>query len=122
MAQFTTPEGKHFEAQSATVRQLLDVWHLKKAIGGKVNGVIVDVDLPLIVDTEVTPVFPDDEEGLALLRHSTAHLMAHAVLRLYPEAKFGIGPSIKDGFYYDIRFPKPISDDDLPKIEAEMRK
>ena len=122
MAQFTTPEGKHFEAQSATVRQLLDVWHLKKAIGGKVNGVIVDVDLPLTVDTEVTPVFPDDEEGLALLRHSTAHLMAHAILRLYPEAKFGIGPSIKDGFYYDIRFPKPISDDDLPKIEAEMRK
>lgn len=122
MARFTTPEGKHFEAESATVRQLLEQWHLKKAIGGRVGGTIIDVDQPLTEDTEITPVFPDDEEGLALLRHSTAHLMAHAVLRLWPEAKFGIGPSIKDGFYYDIRFPKPLSEDDLPKIEAEMRK
>ena len=122
MALFTTPEGKKFEAESASVRQLLDVWHLKKAIGAKVDGVIVDCDKVFTSDTEFTPVEPDCEEGLDLLRHSTAHLLAHAILRLYPEAKFGIGPSIKDGFYYDIRFPKPISDEDLPKIESEMRK
>ena len=122
MAVFSTPEGKHFEAEKSSVRELLSQWHLKKAIGAKVDGVIVDCDKELTADTVIEPVMPDNEEGLALLRHSTAHLMAHAILRLYPEAKFGIGPSIKDGFYYDIRFPKTISEEDLPKIEAEMRK
>jgi threonyl-tRNA synthetase len=122
MARFTNKEGKSYEAESATARQLLDVWHLKKAIGMKVDGKIVDCDKVFTEDTEFEPLFPDCEEGLDLLRHSTSHLLAHAVTRLYPEARFGIGPSIKDGFYYDIRFPKPISDEDLPKIEAEMRK
>ena len=122
MAHFSTPEGKSYEAESATVRQLLDIWHLKKAIGATVGGEPVDCDRVFAEDTVFTPLFPDSEEGLHLLRHSTAHLLAHAVLRLYPEAKFGIGPAIKDGFYYDIRFPKPISEDDLPKIEAEMRR
>ena len=122
MAIFTTPEGKRYEAESASVRQLLDIWHLKKAIGAKVGGELVDCDKVFSEDTEIIPIEPNCEEGLALLRHSTAHLMAHAILRLYPEAKFGIGPSIKDGFYYDIRFPNPISDEDLPKIESEMRK
>ena len=122
MAHFSTPEGKTYGADSASVRQLLDIWRLKKAIGGKVDGKLVDCDLVFTEDTEVTPVYPDSEEGLDLLRHSTAHLLAHAVLRLYPEAKFGIGPSIKDGFYYDIRFPNPVSDEDLLKIESEMRK
>ncbi|MDY2984727.1 MAG: threonine--tRNA ligase [Synergistes jonesii] len=122
MVVFSTPDGKKFEADSATVRQLLEVWRLKKAIGATVGGEIVDCDKVFTEDTAFTPLFPDCEEGLQLLRHSTAHLLAHAVLHLYPEAKFGIGPAIKDGFYYDIRFPKPISDEDLPKIEAEMRK
>ncbi len=122
MARFSIPEGKVYEAESATVRQLLEVLHLKKAVGAKINGELVDCDKVFTNDTEFVPLFPDSEDGLDLLRHSTAHLMAHAVLRLYPEAKFGIGPSIKDGFYYDIRFPKPISDEDLLKIEAEMRK
>ncbi|MCE5202161.1 MAG: threonine--tRNA ligase [Synergistaceae bacterium] len=122
MARFFTREGKVFEADSASVRQLLEVWHLKKAIGAKVDGALIDCDKIFTADTEITPISPDCAEGLDLLRHSTAHLMAHAVLRLFPGAKFGIGPSIKDGFYYDIRFPKPISDEDLPKIEAEMRK
>ena len=122
MARFSTPEGKSYEAESATIRQLLDVWHLKKAVGAAVDGEPADCDKVFTEDTIFTPLFPDSEEGLHLLRHSTAHLLAHAVLRLYPEAKFGIGPAIKDGFYYDIRFPKPISEDDLPKIESEMRK
>ena len=87
-----------------------------------VGGEVVDCDKVFTEDTEFAPLFPDCEQGLELLRHSTAHLLAHAVLRLWPEAKFGIGPAIKDGFYYDIRFPQPISDDDLPKIEAEMRR
>jgi len=122
MARFFSPDGRVFEAESASVRRLLEEWHLKKAVGAKVDGVIVDCDAVLDKDAEITPLFPDSEEGLDILRHSTAHVMAHAVKRLFPGAKFGIGPSIKDGFYYDIRFPDPISDEDLPKIESEMRR
>ena len=99
MARFSTPEGKSYEAESATIRQLLDVWHLKKAVGAAVDGEPADCDKVFTEDTIFTPLFPDSEEGLHLLRHSTAHLLAHAVLRLYPEAKFGIGRAIKDGFY-----------------------
>ena len=84
MAVFSTPDGKKFEADSATVRQLLEAWRLKKAIGATVGGEIVDCDKVFTEDTAFTPLFPDCEEGLQLLRHSTAHLLAHAVLRLYP--------------------------------------
>ena len=63
-----------------------------------------------------------DNEALRLLRHSTAHVLAEAVLKLYPEAKLGIGPTIEEGFYYDIKFDEPIVDTDLAKIEKEMHK
>lgn len=122
MSRFVTQEGKSYEAEQTTARELFKELRLKKAIGAKVGGDFVDCDKIFDADTEFEVVTPDNEEGLDLLRHSTAHLMAHAVLRLYPDAKFGIGPAIKDGFYYDIRFPKPISEDDLAAIESEMRK
>lgn len=64
MARFSTPDGKVYEADSASVRQLLDVWHLKKAIGGKVGGKMVDCDVLFTSDTAVEPVFPDSEEDL----------------------------------------------------------
>lgn len=122
MALFSGNEGKIYEAESVSARQLFDVWRLKKAVAAKVGGELVDCDKVFTADTAFDILTPDTEEGLDILRHSTAHLMAHAVLRLYPEAKFGIGPSIKDGFYYDIRFPQPISEEALPAIEAEMRR
>lgn len=122
MAVFTTNEGKRYEAESVSFRELVSALHNKKAIAAKVGGELVDADKRFDTDTEFEFVYPDCEEGLDLLRHSTAHVMANAILRLYPGAKFGIGPSIKDGFYYDVRFPQPISDEDLPKIEAEMRR
>ena len=122
MAVFTTNEGKKYEAESVSVRELIAALHIKKAIGAKVGGEIADADKRFNADTEFEILYADNEEGLNLLRHSTAHLMANAIMRLYPDAKFGIGPSIKDGFYYDVRFPKPISDEDLPAIEAEMRR
>lgn len=122
MARFSNTEGKSYEAESVTARQLFEVWRLKKAVAAKVDGQLVDVDKVFTVDTVFDILTPESAEGLDVLRHSTAHVMAHAVLRLYPEAKFGIGPSIKDGFYYDIRFPKPISEEELPAIETEMRR
>ena len=68
MARFSSPEGKVYEADSASLRQLLDIWHLKKAVGAKVDGKLVDCDKVFTVDTEFIPVFPDSEEGLDLLR------------------------------------------------------
>lgn len=122
MARFSSTDGKVYEADSASARQLFDIWHLKKAVAVKVGGELTDCDALFTGDTVFEVLTADSQEGLDVLRHSTAHLMAHAVLRLYPEAKFGIGPSIKDGFYYDIRFPKPISEEALTEIETEMRR
>ncbi|MDO4218825.1 MAG: threonine--tRNA ligase [Synergistaceae bacterium] len=122
MASFTLNGEKTYEAEKITPRELVSVWHLKKALALSVKGEIVDCDKQFTEDTDFSQVLGDTEEGLALLRHSTAHLMAQAVLHLYPEAKFGIGPAIKDGFYYDIRFPKSISEEDLATIEKEMRR
>ncbi len=122
MAKFTLNGEKVYEAEKTTPRELANIWHLKKALALSVNGEIVNCDKQFTEDTDFSQILGDTEEGLTLLRHSTAHLMAQAVLHLYPEAKFGIGPAIKDGFYYDIRFPKSISEDDLTEIEKEMRR
>lgn len=65
---------------------------------------------------------PDTKEALEILRHSTAHLMAQAIKRLYPNVKLGVGPVIENGFYYDIDMDETISHEDLPKIEKEMKK
>ena len=122
MAKFTLNGEKVYEAEKTTPRELANIWHLKKALALSVNDEIVDCDKQYTDDTDFSQILGDTEEGLTLLRHSTAHLMAQAVLHLHPEAKFGIGPAIKDGFYYDIRFPKSISEDDLAEIEKEMRR
>ncbi len=94
----------------------------KKVIAAKFNGELFDLSHIVTSDGEVSAITTDSPEGLEILRHSTAHLMAQAVLRLYPGSHFGVGPAIKDGFYYDIDASSPIIEDDLPKIEAEMRK
>ncbi|AJD91724.1 threonyl-tRNA synthase [Jeotgalibacillus malaysiensis] len=94
----------------------------KKAVAGKVNGQLLDLRTPLEEDAEVAILTPDDEESLEVMRHSAAHLMAQAVKRLYPDAKFGVGPVIEGGFYYDIDTESSISTEDLPRIEKEMKK
>lgn len=95
---------------------------LKKAIAGKVNGKVVDLSATVPDQAEVRVLTLDDPEGLEVYRHSTAHLMAQALKRLYPGVKLGIGPVIEDGFYYDIDCPEKITPEDFPKIEAEMEK
>ena len=94
----------------------------ESAVAGKLNNGIVDLDYPIESDTTLDLVMANSAEGIEILRHSAAHLMAQAVTRLYPGAKLGIGPSIKDGFYYDFELEKTISQEDLEKIEAEMAK
>ncbi|MBQ1377684.1 MAG: threonine--tRNA ligase [Lachnospiraceae bacterium] len=93
------------------------------ACAGLVNGEVVDLRTVLCDDCELQILTASDAEGgLSTLRHTASHVMAQAVKRLFPDAKLAIGPSIADGFYYDIDFASPITADDLPKIEEEMRK
>lgn len=123
MASYAGPEGKAYQTNEKTTPfDLFKEWDIKGAIAATVDGVPSDLYKELTADGTVLPITPDTPEGLEILRHSTSHLMAQAILRLYPGAKFGVGPSIKDGFYYDVLFPTPISDEDIPAIEAEMKK
>jgi threonyl-tRNA synthetase len=84
-------------------------------------GKLRDLDWTPDVETEVEPVTIDSPDGLSVLRHSTAHVLAQAVQDLFPEAKLGIGPPIENGFYYDFGVPKPFHPDDLPKLEKRMQ-
>ena len=92
------------------------------ACAGEVNGEVVDLRTVLEQDCELNILTAKDEKGLAALRHTASHVMAQAVKRLYPNTKLAIGPSIADGFYYDMEFDTPLTSDDFGKIEAEMKK
>ena len=92
------------------------------ACAGEVNGETEDLRTVIDKDCELNILTAKDEAGLAALRHTASHVMAQAIKRLYPSAKLAIGPSIADGFYYDIDFETPITAEDLEKIEAEMKK
>ena len=91
------------------------------AIAARVDGELRDLSFVPTSDATVEAVTASDDDGLHVLRHSTAHVMAQAVCDLHPGAKYAIGPSIEDGFYYDFELPEPLSSDDLPAIEARMR-
>jgi len=95
----------------------------KAAIAVSVNGIQRDLSDPINEDSEVSIITIDSDEGLEIMRHTlTAQVLARAVKNIYPDTKLAIGPTIKDGFYYDFEFSKPISQDDLEKIEKEMHK
>ena len=92
------------------------------ACAGEVDGEVVDLRTVLDRDCELNILTFDSEGGKGAFRHTTSHIMAQAIKRLFPEVKLAIGPSIEDGFYYDIDSDEPITAEDLPKIEAEMKK
>lgn len=94
----------------------------KDTIAAKFNGQEVDLTYIPETDGNLELIFTTTNEGLEILRHSTSHLMAQAVKRLYPNVQVTIGPAIKDGFYYDFDTDKPFTDEDLHKIESEMKK
>jgi len=94
----------------------------KAAVAVQVDGEVRDLRLPLHDGESVRIITDRDPEALAVLRHSTAHVMAQAVLHLWPDTKIAIGPAIADGFYYDFEFSQPLGADDLERIEAEMRR
>ncbi len=94
----------------------------REALVARVNGRLVDLFHRLERDAELELLTADTDEGLEVLRHSTAHVMAQAVKRIIPEARLAIGPPIENGFYYDFDLPRPLSPEDLEKITEEMRR
>ena len=122
----TLPDGsvKEFPAGSSTKDVAASIAKsLEKAgLAGKFNGELVDYTRPLHEDGTLEIVTEKHEDALGILRHSAAHLMAQAIKRLFPEVKFGVGPAIETGFYYDTDTEETISEDDLEAIEKEMKK
>src|SRR5438046_10419290 len=92
----------------------------KAALAGKVDGRLVDASYVIDRDAAVAIVTEKDPEGLDVLRHSTAHLLAYAVKELFPDAQVTIGPVIEDGFYYDFSYKRPFTPEDLAAIEKKM--
>jgi threonyl-tRNA synthetase len=104
----------------AEVAQAIGPGLARAALAGKVNGKLVDTSFRIDSDAELAVVTDRDAEGLEILRHSTAHLLAHAVKELFPDAQVTIGPVIENGFYYDFSYKRPFTPDDLAAIEKRM--
>ncbi|HEI2183422.1 TPA: threonine--tRNA ligase [Staphylococcus aureus] len=121
--QFSDGNKKAFDKGTTTedIAQSISPGLRKKAVAGKFNGQLVDLTEPLETDGSIEIVTPGSEEALEVLRHSTAHLMAHAIKRLYGNVKFGVGPVIEGGFYYDFDIDQNISSDDFEQIEKTMK-
>ncbi len=94
----------------------------QKAVAAKVNDRLVDLNRPILSDARLEILTYDSPEGMKVFWHSTSHIMAHAVKNLFPEAQFGVGPAIENGFYYDIDIDAKLSPEDLARIEEEMRR
>ncbi|HHW7635126.1 threonine--tRNA ligase [Staphylococcus aureus] len=121
--QFPDGNKKAFDKGTTTedIAQSISPGLRKKAVAGKFNGQLVDLTKPLETDGSIEIVTPGSEEALEVLRHSTAHLMAHAIKRLYGNVRFGVGPVIEGGFYYDFDIDQNISSDDFEQIEKTMK-
>ena len=111
------PEG----TTVAGIAQAIGEGLKKNAVAGKVNGVLVDLSYAVREDAEVRIITLKDEEGLDIYRHTCAHVLAQAVKSIYPTCSLAIGPTIENGFYYDVDFKTPISQDALGQIEEEMK-
>lgn len=125
MPLITLPDGsqRSFDAAVTLHDVALDIGPglAKAALAGKVNGFVVDTSFLIEHDSDVAIITERDEEGLEVIRHSCAHLLAQAVKALYPEAQVTIGPVIDDGFYYDFAYERPFTPEDLLAIEKKMK-
>ncbi len=124
MVQITLPDGSLREFPGpvtvAEVAASIGAGLAKAALGGKVNGQLVDTSFSMSANAQLAIVTAKDPEGLELIRHSTAHLLAYAVKELFPEAQVTIGPVIDNGFYYDFSYSRPFTPEDLVAIEKRM--
>lgn len=127
MIKITFPDGavREFEIGTTTseIAESISKSLAKKALAGKFNGQLIDTTRAITQDGSIEIVTPDHEDALDILRHSAAHLFAQAARRLFPDIHLGVGPAIQDGFYYDTdNEAGQISNEDLPRIEEEMKK
>ncbi|MGH7906760.1 MAG: threonine--tRNA ligase, partial [Candidatus Binataceae bacterium] len=106
--------------RGVAVRDVLDGKGRREFVAARVNGRAVDLSRALEADAEIQPITADSPEGLEIIRHSTAHLMAQAVQSLHPGVQVTIGPVIEDGFFYDFAAAPPLTIQDLPAIEKKM--
>lgn len=124
MVQITLADGskRDFEGPVtvAEVAQSISPGLAKAALGGKLGGKLVDTSHAITADAPLTIVTARDAEGLEMIRHSTAHLLAYAVKELFPDAQVTIGPVIENGFYYDFSYKRPFTPEDLAAIEKKM--
>ena len=124
MVAITLPDGsvRQFDGETTVMQIAQDIGAglAKATVAGRVNGRLVDASDPITTDATVEIITPKDDAGVEIIRHSTAHLLGHAVKQLYPDVKMVIGPVIDDGFYYDIYSERPFTLDDMAKIEARM--
>lgn len=123
----TLPDGSVKEVARGTsaaafVEQQIGPRLARAALAVRLNGRVRDLSTPLNEDCTMQVLTWNDPDGREVFRHSSTHVMAQAVKRLWPEAKLTVGPPLEHGFYYDIDLPQPLSVEDLPKIEAEMKK
>ena len=126
MIQITLPDGSRREFENApSVREVamsIGPGLGKAALAGRVDGTLVDLGCVIERDAKLEIITEKNPEALEIIRHSTAHLLAQAVQRLFPGAQVTIGPVIGNGFYYDFAYERPFTPEDLPRIEDEMRK
>ena len=124
MPVITLPDGsqRRFDAPVSVADVAADIGPglARAALAGRVDGRLVDTSQVIDTDAQLAIVTARDEDGLEIIRHSTAHLLAQAVKSLYPEAQVTIGPVIEDGFYYDFAFERPFTPEDLEAIESKM--
>ncbi|NLV72414.1 MAG: threonine--tRNA ligase [Actinobacteria bacterium] len=109
-------------ATAADVAEAIGPRLAKAAIAAKIGDRVVDLATPVDEGDQVAILTPSSEEGLDVIRHSAAHVLADAATRLFPGTKVAIGPAIKDGFYYDFEFPEPVGEDDLPRLTEEIQR
>jgi threonyl-tRNA synthetase len=125
MSSVKLPDGKQLEIEpgekARDVAEKIGKRLARDAVVAKLDGRLIDLDAPLDVGGYFEVVTSDSSEGLEVLRHSTAHAMAQAIVELYPGSKLTLGPPIENGFFYDIEVAGRLSDEDLPRIEERMR-
>ena len=125
MINLKLPDGKIIELPSGSnifdAASQIGPGLAKAAIGGKINGEIVDIRAEVTESADLEIITSKSPEAGDIYRHSMAHIMAEAVLKMFPSAKFGIGPSIENGFYYDFLLPRSLTPDDLATVEKEMK-
>jgi threonyl-tRNA synthetase len=120
------PDGKDLTvddgATAGAVAEAIGPRLARAAVAAKIGDLVVDLATPLHEGDRVAIVTPSTPEGLDVIRHSAAHVLAEAATRLFPGTKVAIGPAIKDGFYYDFEFPQPVGEDDLPRLAQEIQR